>query len=69
MVRFARATRLIARLGQARLILSMPDIEIGQMVGKNRLQELVSPLIHRLRQLGMPLARPAVVQNRDFSGG
>ena len=59
---------MVARFRQARLIFGVPDVEIGKMVRKNRLQEVTAGLVDSLWQFGMPFARPAVVQNRDFSG-
>ena len=54
---------MVARLRQARLILGVPDVEIGKVISKNRLQEVIARLVRRLRQFGMPLAR--IVHNYD----
>ena len=60
---------MVAGGGHPGLVLGVPDAKVGEVVGKGGLQEVSAGLIDGLRELSMPLPRPAVVKNGDFSSG
>ena len=57
----------VAGPGQAGFVFGMPDLKVRQVVRQDRLKEVVAGLVYRSGQLRVPLTRPAIVKDCDFT--